>query len=259
MSEPVVKTEKTGPALHVTLNRPDKRNALNDAVVTGLRDALREGQADDAVAVIVLTGAGEKAFCAGGDLGSGSSAFEFDTSRPSNDYAMLLREARACAKPLLARINGHCMAGGMGLFAVCDLAVAADHARFGLPEAKVGIFPMQVLAVLKPHLTERRLAELCLTADPIDAARALEWGLVNAVVPAERLDEAVSAWVSRLAANAPTALRRGKYAMRASADMTFEQALAYLELQLPTLVTTEDAREGFASFNEKRKPAWTGR
>ena len=259
MTDAVVLTSTNGPAFTITLNRPDKRNALNDAVVEGVRRALAEAQADPSVRVIVLTGAGEKAFCAGGDLGSGSKAFAFDTSQPSNAYAALLREAMGCTLPMIARVNGHCMAGGFGLFAVCDVAVAAESAKFGLPEAKVGVFPMQVLAVLKPLIGGRRLAELCLTADPIDAAAARDWGLVNEVVASAELDEAVERWVARFAANSPTALRRGKYALRAAADMTFEQALAYLELQLPTLVATQDAREGMASFNEKRAPVWTGR
>ena len=255
----VVLTKTDGAAFTITLNRPQKRNALNDAVVDGVRQALATAQADPDVRAIVLTGAGDRAFCAGGDLGSGSKAFEFDTSHPSNAYAALLREAMSCTLPMIARVNGHCMAGGFGLFAVCDIAIAADTAKFGLPEAKVGIFPMQVIAVLKPLLGGRRLAELCLTADLIDAGTALNWGLVNEVVAPTALDEATARWVARLAANSPTALRRGKYALRAAADMTFEQALAYLELQLPTLVTTQDAREGMASFAEKRPPVWTGR
>ena len=151
-------------------------------------------RSDDTIRAVVLTGAGNEAFCAGADLGA--DAFVFDYATPTNAYADLLRTARTLTVPLVARVNGACMAGGMGLLAMCDLAIAAPHAIFGLPEAKVGVFPMQVLAVLQAQVPQRCLAQLCLTGDPIDAARAREIGLVNEV--ADDLDGALERLLSRL-------------------------------------------------------------
>jgi len=147
----------------------------------------------------------------------------------------------------------------MGLLAICDLAVAADHATFGLPEVKVGVFPMQVIAPLRRLLQPRVLDELCLTGEPLTASEARGAGLVNYVVPAAELDAKIAWLTARLIDKSPTAQRRGKYALRASADMSFLEALAFLEGQIATLALTEDAREGRRAFAERRPPQWTNR
>ena len=250
--------ERRGSAFWITINRPDRRNAINEEVIEGITAGYREAQADPAVRVIVLTGAGDKAFCAGGDLRPGG-AFAFDLANPTGDYANLLRLGHACRLPSIARINGVCVAGGLGLACMTDLAVAAEHAQFGLPEVRVGLFPFQVLALLKEQVGPRALRELTLTGDMIGAQQAREIGLVNHVVPAAALDAKVDQLVARLVKNSPTAIRRGKYALRAIESMSFEQAIAFTEGQLPLMVQSEDAREGMASFNEKRDPEWTGR
>jgi len=151
-SEDLLATQD-GAVLRLTLNRPEQRNAMSPAIVAGLADWLEKAGGDPSIRLIVLTGAGEKAFCAGADLQTGKS-FQFDHSQPRAPFANLLRIAHNCTVPLLARINGTCVAGGMGLLGMCDIAIAADHAKFGLPEVKVGVFPMQVLAVLQ-HLVPR--------------------------------------------------------------------------------------------------------
>src|SRR4029450_436565 len=212
----VVKVSRQDARLVLTIDRPERRNALNADVIGALREALHRAKSDDTIRAVVLTGAGEEAFCAGADLGA--NAFEFDHARPTSDYADLLRTARTLGVPLIARVNGACMAGGMGLLAMCDLAIAAPHAIFGLPEAKVGVFPMQVLAVLQGQLPQRFLTQLCLMGDPVDAARAREIGLVNEVTP--ELDGALERLLSRLQSNSPTALRRGLYAMKAMRSMS---------------------------------------
>lgn len=255
---PVVLSERRGDVLWLTINRAEKRNALHDGVIEQLRAGLREAHADPEVRAVVLTGAGEKAFCAGGDLQPGKG-FAFDFSKPSLAYADLLREAQAATKPLIARVNGTCMAGGMGLLCMVDLAVVADHALFGLPEVKVGVFPMQVLSLLQRQVAPRIVREWALTGEPFAAAEALAAGLVNHVVPAAGLDAKVEWLLARLVDKSPTAIRRGKYAMRAIEAMSFEQAIAYTESQIGLLSMTEDAKEGLAAFNDKRKPAWTGR
>src|SRR5262245_64345193 len=148
MSDPgAVLHDKRGHAFWITINRPDKRNALNADVIAGIRDGYAAAHADSEVRVIVLTGAGDKAFCAGADLQPGKG-FAFDFARPNVDYADLLRDAQNATLPAIARVNGVCMAGGMGLLCMTDLAVAADHVVFGLPEARVGVFPMQVMCLL---------------------------------------------------------------------------------------------------------------
>jgi methylglutaconyl-CoA hydratase len=250
--------ERRGSAYWITINRPDKRNALRASVVQGLREGLRQAHADPAVRAVVLTGAGEQAFCAGADLQPGQ-AFAFDYARPNVDYADLLREAHQATLPLVARVNGACMAGGMGLLAMADMAVAAEHASFGLPEVKVGLFPMQVMALLQELVPRRVVREWALTGEPFGAAQALAAGLLNHVVPAAELDAKVQWLVDRLAGKSPTAIRRGKYALRAIAAMDFEPALAHMEAQIGLLVQTEDAREGLAAFQDKRAPVWTGR
>ena len=258
MSEnPVVLFEKRGAAFWITINRPEKRNALNKEVIAGIRAGYAQAHADNTVRVIVLTGAGDKAFCAGADLQPGKG-FAFDLSTPNVDHADLLRVTHNATLPSIARINGTCMAGGMGLLCMTDLAVAADHVQFGLPEVKVGVFPMQVLSLLQ-HLAPRRLVrEWSIGGEPFGAADAQAAGLLNHVVAASELDAKVEWLIQRIADKSPTAIRRGKYAIRAIESMSFDQAIAHMEGQIALLTMTDDAREGLAAFNEKRKPNWTG-
>jgi enoyl-CoA hydratase/carnithine racemase len=145
----------------------------------------------------------------------------------------------------------------MGLMALCDLAVVADHARFGLPEARVGVFPMQVLVFLRNMIGVRHINELCLTGELIDAARAREIGIANYVVPFAELDAKVEALTTKLAEMSPVALRRGKYAVAAMERMAFQEALAFAETLISVTALTRDATEGLAAFNERRKPQWT--
>lgn len=249
--------ERRNQAFWIIINRPEKRNAIHGGVVSAMREGIRQAHADPEVRTIVVTGAGDKAFCAGGDLQPGKG-FAFDFSKPSVDYADLLRDAQNATLPIIARVNGTCMAGGMGLLCMADMAVVADHALFGLPEVKVGVFPMQVLSLLQDLVPRRLVREWALTGEPITAQDALDTGLVNYVVPAAELDTKTEWLISRLVDKSPTAIRRGKYAMRAIEAMSFDQAIAYTESQIALLAMTEDAKEGLAAFNERRKPVWTG-
>lgn len=250
--------ERRGHAFWITINRPSKRNALNARVIIGIREGLRAAHADPDIRVIVLTGAGDKAFCAGADLQPGK-AFVADFARPNNDYADLLREARLATLPIIARVNGVCMAGGVGLLCLADMAVATDQALFGLPEVKVGVFPMQVMSLLKDLVPMRIVREWVLTGEPISAEEARQAGLINHVVPQANLDGKTQWLVDRLADKSPTAIRWGKYAMTAMSAMSFDEAIAYTESQIALMPMTEDAREGVAAFQEKRRPVWTGR
>jgi len=204
----------------------------------------------------VITGAGTRAFCAGADLQSGQS-FKFDYSEPHVGFANLFRQAKQSTVPLIARVNGACMAGGMGIMGMCDMAVASSKAIFGLPEVKVGLFPAQVLSVLG-HLVPRRvLAEMCLTGEPLTAAQALEYSLVNYV--SDDLDGQLQWLLERLLDKSPAAIRRGLYTMKKIEAMSFEESMAFTESQIGLFALTEDAAEGQLAFREKRKPLWTGR
>jgi enoyl-CoA hydratase/carnithine racemase len=255
---PAIKTERRGAALWVIIDREERRNAINKEVLAGIASAFRAAFDDPAIRAIVLTGAGCKAFCAGADLSDGTGTFTLGLDEPMTDFGKLARLARDAGIPIIARINGDCVAGGMALMALCDLAVVAEHARFGLPEAKVGVFPMQVLVYLRKMLAPRHVNELCLTGELITAARAREIGIANQVVPYQQLDAAVEPLTGRLAAMSPVALRRGKYAIAAMESMAFTEALAFAEQLIAVTSLTSDAAEGLAAFNEKRPPRWQG-
>ena len=248
-----------GNALWISINRAEKRNALNADVIAGIEQGYREAHADADVRVIVLTGAGEKAFCAGADLENNGAAFAMDFSRPNVAYADLLRLSQSATKPSIARVAGACLAGGMGLLCMTDMAVAADHVIFGLPEVKVGVFPMQVMSLLQSIAPRRLINEWALTGESFDAKTAQAAGLLNYVVPAAELDAKVEWLIGRIVDKSPTAIRRGKYAMNAIASMAFPQSIAYTESQIAILAMTEDAKEGLRAFSEKRRPSWTGK
>ena len=225
-------------------------------MINALAAALTSANSDRSVRAIVLTGAGDKAFCVGADLQSGQS-FQFDYAEPTQGFANLLRLSRQMTVPMVARVNGACMAGGMGLLAMCDLAVAAPHAQFGLPEVKVGVFPAQVLSVLNGLIGARALTELRITGEPIGAEEALRLGLINRV--SEDLDAGVDALLNRFLDKSPAAIRRGLYLMKRIGAMSFEESMAFTESQIGLIALTEDAAEGQAAFREKRPPRWSGR
>jgi len=253
---PPVRTEMRGQTLWIWIDREERRNAINKAVISGIADAVRSTRESGEVRSIVLTGAGRKAFCAGADLTGGAEAFTLGLDQPMTDFGQLARMMRDIGVPSIGRINGDCVAGGMGLMALCDLVVVADHARFGLPEAKVGVFPMQVLVFLRAMIGARHINEMCLTGELIDAARAREIGIANYVVPFDALDARVEALAARIAEMSPTALRRGKYAIAAMERMAFPEAMAFAETLIAVTASTRDAAEGVAAFNERRKPRW---
>jgi enoyl-CoA hydratase/carnithine racemase len=249
-------SERRGPVLWLTIAREERRNAMSHTVLAALADAIEAAQQDGTLRAIVITGAGQKAFCAGADL-QAAQAFTTDYSEPYGHLAQLLRRAKASTLPLVARVNGACLAGGMGLLAMCDLAVAARHAVFGLPEVKVGVFPAQVLSVLQHLIPRRRLAELCLTGETITSEEALAMGLVNYVD--DDLDARLDWLLGRLLDKSPAAIRRGLYTMKRIESMAFEESMSFTESQIALFTLTEDAREGQQAFQQKRKPEWKGR
>lgn len=240
--------------LWLTINREEKRNSISNGVLEGLSRGLDAASEDSNIRSVLITGAGSKAFCAGGDLQS-KNPYGTDYSSPYAAAALLFRKSKQVTVPIVGRVNGACLAGGMGLLAMCDLVVAAPHATFGLPEVKVGVFPVQVLSLLQHQLARRVLNEMCLLGDSMSADAALRVGLVNVV--AESLDEAVENMLGRLHECSPAALRRGLYTLKKMEDMTFDQAISFAESQVQLFALTDDAREGQAAFREKRKPVWS--
>jgi enoyl-CoA hydratase/carnithine racemase len=255
-STPDLGVDRRGAVLWLTIQREARRNAMSPAVLSGLARALREAQDDRGLRAIVLTGAGSQAFCAGADL-QADKTFVADYSEPYGAFAQVLRLAQASTVPLVARVNGACLAGGMGLLAMCDLAVATPQALFGLPEVKVGVFPAQVLTVLQRLVPRRQLVEWCLTGETFDAAQALDHGLVNHVDA--DLDGRLDWLLQRLLGKSPAAQRRGLYTLKKIEGMAFEESMAFTESQIALFTLTEDAREGQAAFREKRSPDWKGR
>jgi enoyl-CoA hydratase/carnithine racemase len=255
-----VRVRREGGVATIVIDREERRNALNEAVARGIADGLDDAEADRSVRAVVLTGAGDKAFCAGGDLQPAvdGTPFTIDAADPRHYVAQLLRRMDSCRLPLIARVNGHALAGGFGLVCACDLVVAREDALLGAPEVKVGLFPMMILPYLLRVLPYRVLMDLCLTGEPILAADAVRERIVNYAVPAAELD-AKTAWlIERIIGKSPTGVRLGKQALSKIREMGVDSALEYAQFMLANMARTKDAREGFAAFNEKRAPTWTG-
>ena len=250
---------RRGAVATITINRPDQRNALSTETVGELREALAQAKGDPQVRVIVITGAGT-VFCAGGDLNTfRREQPELERYFQRRQLADLFLEMTQLGKPTIARINGHAFAGGFGLVASCDLAIAVDDAQFGMPEVNVGVFPMIIMAIVFRNLPRKAGMELMLTGKRIDAAEAAHLGLVNRHVPAARLDAEVDALADELARKSPIGMRLGLEAFYTMQDMSFPSAIAYLQDQLALLNLSDDLKEGVTAFFEKREPRFTGR
>lgn len=247
-------------AAWVTINRADQRNALNPAGIEGLLGGLERAAADVTVRSVVLTGAGDRAFCAGADLAGMQPAGEriHEHARRSR-IGELLSALLKHPKPVVARVNGHALAGGFGLMLACDLVVAAEDAEFGTPEVNVGLWPFMISAVIRRNIPRKIALEMMLTGRRVTAAEGERWGMVNRVVPRAGLDGAMGELLEVLHAKSPLALRRGKESFQASEDMPMEQALAYLSSMLTLDLGSEDVAEGLSAFLQKRKPEWKGR
>ncbi|NNC93634.1 MAG: enoyl-CoA hydratase/isomerase family protein [Acidimicrobiia bacterium] len=254
MSEDPVLFERRHGIAWLTINRPEARNALNQAVRDGLFAGLREFIADDASQVLILTGTGDKAFCAGADL---KEMAETGLKVPPADWLPYLGRNLHTDKPVIAAVNGVAYAGGFFLAQQCDLVVAADTARFAITEARWS--RGAPWAAPLPWLIPPRVAmELLVTADPIDAARAHEIGLVNHVVPAADLPTAAEAMAKRIMENAPMAVRAGKAMVYAAAERGWSEALDAGYHLFEPVYLSEDAQEGPRAFQEKRTPQWKG-
>ncbi|HEY1231390.1 MAG TPA: enoyl-CoA hydratase-related protein [Ramlibacter sp.] len=244
----------------VTIDRPDVLNAIDLATEAELQRIWREVEADDTVRLVVLTGAGDRAFCVGADLKNPSvkGVDYWAAARPGGFGGIALRETLHV--PVLARVNGFALGGGFEMVLGCDLVVACEEASFGLPEALVGRMPLDGgMTLLQRQIPFRQAMGMMMTGQRINARRALELGLVNEVVPRAELDAAVARWTQSVLACAPLSLRAIKQVVRQTATLSPAQAQA---MRLPALVAalqSEDADEGVRAFQQKRKPQWRGR
>ena len=263
MDEPrfeALRYDVRGQVAWLTIDREDRRNALSWSLIGELRRAVAVAKADDAVRVVVVTGAGTTAFCAGADLegmAAGAPADELHEGR--GQLAGLFRDLYALGKPSIARVQGYALAGGFGLALACDLLVAADDAVFGTPEIAVGLWPHMITVPMIRAMPPKRALELMLTGRRVDAAEAVRIGFVTQVVPVDELDAAVAALSAALAARSPAALRHGLASFYAVWDQDVDASLRLLHPLLSLTAGTEDAAEGIAAFTEKRTPRWTGR
>lgn len=244
------------------LNRPQQRNALSSALVQAIRDRLAAAKDDPAVRAIVLTGAGARAFCAGGDLAGGMAGAKGGFPGQLADkglFADLVLEITRLGKPIVARLNGDAYGGGVGLFLACDLVVAADDVRVGLPEIKVGLWPMMVTALLVRHVGWKVASELMMLGEKLPAAAARDLRLINRVVPREDLDATVDQIAHTLANRSPAVLKLGRDALYQTMDMPFDAALYSLRDRLVLNSLFDDAAEGVMAFMQKRPPEWKAR
>ncbi len=258
MDEREVAYENQNATARLTIHREAARNALSPAVLDGLLKGLDEAEANASVRCVVLTGAGSKAFCAGGDLGGLADGF-LAGHEGRRGYGQLLLRLQSFPKPTIARLNGHALAGGMGLVLACDFAIASTEAQLGLPEIDRGLFPMMLLALLQRHLGRKQALQLLLTGDRVSAAEALKLGLLNQAVEPAGLDAAVDALAAKLAGKSQAILKLGKRAFLAAEDLPLAQAIELLAANLSINVLAEDAAEGVTAFLEKRKPNWKDR
>jgi enoyl-CoA hydratase/carnithine racemase len=244
----------------VTLNRPEQRNALNGELLAQLVEAIRRARDDEKVRAVVLTGAGDKVFCAGADLGGfAADATLVEKHFASDLFLEFFRLMPRLGKPSLCAANGHVLAGGMGLALSCDLVIAREGARFGTPEINVGAFPYMIMSIIYRNVPRKKVNEMMLLGEQIPAEEAVELGLANKVVPADQFDDAVADWAARLASKSPVLMRLGHDAIYRQQDMAIDDALEFLRSQLSLTFSTEDIQEGVKAFFEKRDPEWKGR
>ena len=258
--------DRDGPVLTLTINRPERRNAMTWEVIADLRREVARARTDPGVRVVVLAGAGDQAFCAGADLSGMVPRDPAADPGPTDDYALhhqargwlaeLFEELWHLGKPTIARVQGWAMAGGFGLALACDMVIASDRARFGAPELNVGLWPYMVTVPMLRSMPPKKALELMMTSRVVDAEEADRIGFVTRLVPDAQLDDEVRAMALLLASKPPGVMKLGRESFYAVLDSAATEALPYLHSMLTVTSQTAEAAEGIAAFAAKRPPAW---
>ena len=243
----------------LTINREARRNAISQEMISAFHEFLDRADRDEAVKVICITGSGDKAFCSGADLAATLTGEGENRLTGARNYAALLKKMVRFGKPLVAEVNGACLAGGLGLMLACDIVIARKDVSFWTPEVNVGIFPMMVGALLMRHVSPKKGMEMALTGRKVTAPEAEQMGLISRAVDPEDLKKEVMAVLKALTSKSPLGLRIGKEAFTNMMDMPFDEAVDYLCEALGRATSIEDAREGMTAFIEKREPKFKGR
>ena len=247
------------PVARITINRVDRRNALSPEVVAGIALMLHELEKNFDVQAVVLTGAGDSAFCAGADLGGMTAESRVAQHFQRSEVADLFNQMRASWLPIVARANGHALAGGLGLMLACDLVIGVEDAEIGTPEINLGLWPFMITAILQRDVPRKVALEMMLTGRRMSMSEAYEWGIVNHAVPRAELDRKVDEVVEALASKSPLILSLGKRSFYRAEDLAFSDSLEYLAGMLTVCLESEDTVEGVTAFFQKRPPEWKGR
>jgi len=241
---------------YITINREAQRNAITPEALALFHEYLGEAEKDGKVRALLVTGAGEKAFCTGAQL---SGAVTTGGKDIFADYAGLLNRIVSFPKPTVARVKGFCLAGGLGFMLACDIVIASDDSKFGTPEVNVGLWPMMIGALIFRNVLQKKAMEMILLGERLTAQEALAMGLITRVVPAGDLDVEVKKVLVALTSKSPVGMKIGKQAFYAMANLPLQEALVFLSERLKDVVSTGDAKEGITAFIEKRPPNFTGK
>ncbi len=256
MSEDHLLYRVEGNIARLIINREQQRNALSGQAISLFMKYLDAAETNEDIRVILITGTGDKAFCSGADLGGAAGG---EIKEVFGNYARLLKRLAGYPKPIVAKINGYCLAGGMGLMLACDIVISRNDTKFGTPEVNVGLFPMMIGALIYRNVLRKKAMEMVLMGEKLSSDQALEMGLITRAVPPQKLDAEVEKTLNSLASKSPVGIKIGKEAFYTMADMPFEEAVDFLSVKIAEVAATEDAREGITAFFEKRKPVFKGK
>ncbi len=244
---------------YITINREANRNSISSEAVSLFLEYLDSAERDKEVRIVCVSGAGDRVFCSGADLGGGIGKGTDKENQSFKNYATLITRLAQFPKPTLAKINGHCMAGGTGFMLGCDIVIAKDDAKFGTPEVNVGLFPMMIGALIFRNVLRKKAMEMILLGEKLTAKEALEMGMITRAVPKEDFEAEVDKVLKTIASKSPLGLKIGKEAFREIESMDLEKSVSHLSEKLIEVASTEDAVEGITAFLEKRAPEFKGR